>query len=44
MVLMNGLKQRTPGRHMTGCETHTAGAQEARDVTSAGASYNQAYR
>ena len=33
MVLMNGLKQQTPGRHMTGCVTHTAGAQEVRVVT-----------
>ena len=44
MVLMNGLKQQTPGRHMTGCVTHTAGAQEVREVTSAGASDDQAYR
>ena len=44
MVLMKGLKQQTPGRHMTGCVTHTAGAQEVRDVTSTDAFDDQAYR
>ena len=44
MVSINALKQQTPGCHMTGCVTHTAGAQEARDVTSADAFDDQAYR
>ena len=44
MVSINTLKQPTPGCHMTGCETHTAGAQEVWDVTSADASDDQAFR